>query len=331
MSPGRVDGRPPSMVTALLVAAVVASVAWPLATYTLTLATFGLAHVVAELRFVDLRFGRGLGRRLSWAMVATLAGIVLARVVSIVAPALGPVAIVVELGCGVSLVALVLPSLVQARPWAGLVGVLAAAGLALAILVAPTAGLLAIAVLHNLTPVGFVLEANEGTARRRAGWWCLVVFGVVPLAIATGWIWWIVSTAGIAAPEASPLGYGPLPEAMRAYLPVALLSPAVALHLFCACVFLQCAHYVTVLGVMPRLLPVGARGRLRWPGPRVWPLVLGATVLALVPFAIEFADARRGYGVVAAVHAWIELPILLLALTGTARADHRSTNARTKP
>nr|MCH9686345.1 hypothetical protein [Deltaproteobacteria bacterium] len=278
---------------------------------------------VAELRYVDLRFGRRLGRRLSWAMAATLAVIVLARILPMADPALRPVAIIIELCGGASLVALVLPSLARAGPWTGLVGVLAAAGLALAILVSPTAGLLALAVLHNLTPVGFLLEANAGMARRRAAWWCSVVFLVVPLVIATGWVWWIVSTAGIASPEASPLGYGPLHDAMRAYLPVALLSPAVALHSFCACVFLQCAHYVTVLLVMPRLLPDGARGRLRWPGPRVWPVVLTATVLALVPFAIEFADARRAYGVVAAIHAWIELPILLLALCGTGRAPRR--------
>lgn len=327
MRPGHVDGRAGPGVTAILVVAVVGSVAWPLATYTLTLAAFGLAHVLAELRYVDLRFGRRLGRALAWAMVVALAGIVLARLGSIAGLLTGPAAIAVELGCGLSLVALVLPSLWRTRPWAGVIGLVAAIGLALAILVAPAAGLLTIAVLHNLTPVGFVLEATSGSARRRAAWWCLVVFVAIPLVIVMGWGWWIVASAGIAAPEASPLGYGPLQEAMRAYLPVQRLPPVLALHLFSACVFLQCAHYVTVLGVMPRLLSAGARGRLRWPGPRAWLLVLGATVLALLPFALDFAEARRGYGVLAAVHAWVELPLLLLALLG-ARGSHGTPRLR---
>lgn len=313
---------------ATLVVAALASVAWPLATYTLTLAAFGLAHVLSELRYVDLRFGPRLGRALAWGIGAALGVIVLVRL-SLMAGALGhAVGLVLELGCGLCLVALVLPTLFRARPWAGVVGLCVALALALAIVVDPVAALLAIAVLHNLTPVGFVLEATHGASRRRAAWACGVVFGVVPLAIALGWLFALVVPLGVVAPEASPLGYGPLQEAMRAYLPVELLAPATALHLFCACVFLQCTHYVAVLLVLPRLLPRGAEGRLRWPGARWWPWVLGATVLALVPFAIDFGEARRGYGVLAAVHAWVELPLLLLALQGArapfARPAHAS-------
>jgi hypothetical protein len=48
-------------------------------------------------------------------------------------------------------------------------------------------------------------------------------------------------------------------------------------------------------------------------------LVLLTTVLLVVAFASDFPEARRGYGVLAAVHAWLELPILLLALAGLPR------------
>lgn len=307
---------PSVALAATLGLAALASVAWPLATYTLTLAAFGLAHVLSELRYVDLRFGPRLGRALAFGMAAALGGIVLVRLSGIAGVVGREAGLVLELGGGLALVALVLPTLLRARWWAAVVGLGLALALALAIVLDPVTGLLATAVLHNLTPVGFVLEATQGVARRRAAWACGVVFGVIPLAIALGWPWRVVASLGIAAPEASPLGYGPLQEAMRAYLPVDVLAPSTALHLFGACVFLQCAHYVAVLLVLPRLLPRGAVGRLRWPGGRWWPWVLAATMLALVPFAIDFADARRGYGVLAAVHAWVELPLLLLALLG---------------
>ncbi len=43
-------------IVATIAASFAASVAAPVAVYTVTLAAFGLPHVLAELRFVDLRF-----------------------------------------------------------------------------------------------------------------------------------------------------------------------------------------------------------------------------------------------------------------------------------
>ena len=304
-----------AVATGLSVAAL-ASVVWPLATYTLTLATFGLAHVVAELRYVDLRFGRSLGRTLARAMAVVLLGVVVVRGASIAGVVGRPASLIIELGLGFSLVALVLPSLFRGSTGRGVVGLAVAACLAFAIVFEPAAGLLSIAVLHNFTPVGFIAEATSGAQRRRALAACALVFVVIPVVIASGAPWRALASLDLVAPETSPLGYGPLQEAMKAYLPVSALDPLRALHLFCACVFLQCAHYIAVLLVLPRSLPAAARGRLRWPAARWWPWILAATALALVPFAFDFAVARRGYGVFAAVHAWVEVPILLLALVG---------------
>lgn len=303
--------------------AAVASVAWPLATYTLTLALFGLAHVLAELRYVDRRFGGRLGTRLGRSMLGVLVGVMAVRG----ARALGLLGalpgVLLELGLGLGLVLLVMPALRRRGPVTSAAGLLVAGLLAVSILVAPAAALLALAVLHNFTPVGFVLEARAGPSRRRALRWCAAVFVAVPVLIATGGPWAIAHATGLSAPEASPLGYGPLHEAMHAYLPVALLDPALALHLFAACVFLQGAHYVTVLLVLPHQLPPTAAGRLPWPSARWWPWVLGAALLAVVPFAFDFVAARRGYGIVAAVHAWVEIPILLLAFAGLQPRRHK--------
>ena len=46
--------------TLLILTAAFLSVAFPLATYTLTLASFGLAHVLTELRYVNYRFHQRL-------------------------------------------------------------------------------------------------------------------------------------------------------------------------------------------------------------------------------------------------------------------------------
>jgi hypothetical protein len=35
-----------------------------------------------------------------------------------------------------------------------------------------------------------------------------------------------------------------------------------------------------------------------------------------VDYAVDYSSARSAYGVAAAIHAWIELPVFLLALGG---------------
>src|SRR5690606_7670373 len=86
-------------------------------------------------------------------------------------------------------------------------------------------------------------------------------------------------------------------------------------------VFLQLAHYGAVLHVLPRLddaatwSPPGSL--VRWPGPGAF-LALTALVSAplVASFTLDFAVARGVYGLAAAVHAWLEVPLLLLALAG---------------
>ena len=52
----------------------------------------------------------------------------------------------------------------------------------------------------------------------------------------------------------------------------------------------------------------------------------GVTAVALVAFgiyAVSYTDARAAYAVAAAIHAWIELPVLLLALGQGFRSARR--------
>ena len=190
-----------------------------------------------------------------------------------------------------------------------------AIAIAIAIVHSPVAALLVLAVLHNFTPWGFLLEAAEPAERKLVRRLGVVVFIALPLTILAGWIWAWVSPLHLGSPEWTPLGYGPLSKAMRAYVPASLEDKTLAYHAFAACVFLQCVHYITVLGLLPRLTR-GRGGTVPWPSRAVWIGGLLATSLLVVTFAIDFPEARRGYGVIAAVHAWLELPILLLALGG---------------
>lgn len=295
---------------ALLAIAVIGAVAWPLLTYSVTLAAFGAIHVLCELRYIDLRFGARVERRVRVGLLVGVAAIAAGRLVQqtgLVQPA------VVELVLGAGLVALVLPTLARAgRLMRGLV----IAGLLITgAAVAPAHALLAIAVLHNLTPVGFVAEATAGAARRRALAVAALVFAVVPLLIATGVPYMALAGIGLPAPEFGVLPTGPLAGHFRAYLPAAVFDESWSLHAFSACVYLQCAHYIYVIDVLPRGLPPAARGLAPWPVGRIaLAALIGVALIGVVAFSHDFVDARARYGALAAVHAWLEVPVLLLVL-----------------
>jgi hypothetical protein len=87
-------------------------------------------------------------------------------------------------------------------------------------------------------------------------------------------------------------------------------------------------HYVAVIVLLPQLLRA-KQGTTQptivpWPS---WPVFAGAvTVIAGIAFgiyAVSYTDARAAYGVAAAIHAWIELPILLLAIGQGFTSAHR--------
>ena len=284
--------------------ALVAAVAWPLLTYTFSLAAFGLVHVLAELRYVDRRFSLRLGRASMATIAAGALGIAAARI----AARLGaPDMRAVELVFGALLVVVVLPRL---RGSARVLGAVLVAVLTVGLLVSPLHALLTLAVLHNLTPLGFVADAGKGRALVHAA----IVFVALPVVIAFGLPWEFVDALGVAAPEAGWLFPGPLEMHMRAYLPEQWLGTRWALHAFSACAFAQCAHYLYVIDILPRGLLIDDRGLAPWP--RRWPallVLLGAGAFAAFATG-NFLGVRGWYGVLAAVHAWIELPILLLAI-----------------
>jgi len=284
-----------------------AAVAAPLATYTVSLAALGLPHVLSEMGYVRRRFAGRWPRPAAWATGALLLVVVALRVTALIgwapAAALRPI----ELGAVAALAGLTLP-----RQWrrgaarAGL-GALVVLAVGLGAIADPLLTAVALAGLHNLTPLGFIAEAAPGQRRLMGG--AVIAFVLVPALIATGLPLAGLTAVGAHALEWSPLGAGHLADHLPVYVPRPWLDRPWALHLFSALVFAQCMHYAAVIHLLPRL--AGGRASPRVAG--LWVLVGGATLLA---FGHDFGGSRSLYGVAAAVHAWIEVPVLLAALLG---------------
>lgn len=294
---------------ALLAVAAIAAVAYPLLVYSVTLASFGLAHVLVELRVLDLRYRRALPTASLVAVLLALAGIFAVRGAATAEWLTRGVASRVELWAGLAAVLVLVPrSLRRGRAHAA-VTIATAAALAIGVLwVSPVATLLVLAVLHNLTPWPLVAATTPPARRRAIAWGGAIVFVAVPLFIATGLPFALLR--GLAAPEASVLPTGPLFAQFSAFWgPPPQAYPSLAMHVFCACAYLQCAHYLFVLWVLPSHAPVAQRVDAR-----VVAATIGVGLVVALAYALDFVGARAWYGTLAGVHAWAEFPALLLAL-----------------
>lgn len=287
----------------------------PLAAYVWLIALFGIPHVVSELRYVDERFsGRSSISALAviGGLLAVLATMRVLGTYGVMDPMLSGRA---ELLLGAALA--VAAALFMRKRKA--VGLIAAAAITFGALYFPIPTFLIWAWLHNLTPMAFLAEALDGRDRKRALIALAVPFFLVPGFVALGGIDWIAQSLfdhdAVGAASAFDAGRKPL----SAFLP-ADTRMADALHFFQAAVVCQVMHYVTVIGLMPRLLQrsAGLPGRLApWPRWRVFYGLLALAGLASTAFYwASFTDARSAYALAAALHSWIELPVFLIALGG---------------
>lgn len=294
-----------ALLAAVVPAAALAAVSWPLWTYALSLALFGLPHVLVELRYVDERFAARLPRRFAAFLVGGLGTIVLLRMLALGGIGTSVGRATLELLCGAVLVAAAAWLAARVRALPGAVG---AAVLLCGALLDPAATLVGLAILHNLTPVAFLAERLRGRARRWALFAAAVAFGVVP-AMLLGLDLPAVTTGG-------PFDTGSLEAHLPAFVPLPLLDDPCADRLFAVAAYLQCLHYAVVLHVLPALGGgAEANGRsLSWPGVlRFRVVIAAATAVLFTGFLWHFAGARSVYSVFAALHSWLELPLLALA------------------
>lgn len=310
------------IVAAVAVAITLVGVSFaPLATFVLMISAFGLPHVIYELRYVDERFSARTPRRLVVVMGLLVGLIALGRIGNGMHWLPSSLLVPMELGLGMAL-ALVAAWHMRAHRW---LGAAAGAAFALGATFFPLETFLAWAWLHNLTPLGFVAEITDGEERRR--WLALlaVPFIVLPGLVATGVLQEAVGLV-LALPELklqSAFGAGAIP--LMSFLP----PQSTDLNLFSAAVMAQAMHYVAVIVLLPRLLRAqGQRSAsatlVAWPSWRDFALgVAAVAVLAFSLYSISYNDTKAAYAVAAAIHAWIELPVLLMALGQGFSPAHR--------
>ncbi len=301
-----------------VVATMLVSVSFPLATYTLSLAVFGLAHVMSELRYIDLKYGRRIGHHLRWAIGALLVSVVSLRVLQLLGWMSADVGRPLEVGIVVVLSLSVMPKLMRHGIFAASVGITVSGLLIAGLVLSPIHTLLILAILHNLTPLAFLADALPREQRTPVLGMGALIFIAVPIFIATGIPFRWMMQFGIASPEASILPVGPLAAHIGAYIHPVFHEARWALYAFSAVVFTQCMHYAVVIHILPRLLERDAhthRGLFSWPDERrfVFLMIVASSILFGF-FVWSFGTARAVYGIAAAVHAWVEVPILMLAL-----------------
>lgn len=296
--------------------AFVVTVALPLATYTTSLALFGFAHVLSELNYIDRRFRVRLGGAALWIGAPILLAVA-ARIAAMWGGLPPVVDATIELGAAAVLAVGAVWRMRRQRALGAVAGVVLAAGA----VAAPFQLLLGLALLHNLTPLGFVAEALGGERRRRTLMLLAVPLLVLPLVIATGLPFAALARAGLAWPEARVLASGPLTLNLGVYVPASLVSSDWALYAFSAAVFAQIMHYAAVILLLPRL---ASENPPRWPVRRLAAgIVIAAAALALF-FIADYRLARQIYGLAALVHSWVEIPVLLIALGGVSAVQAKS-------
>jgi hypothetical protein len=315
-------GRPTVMAAVMaFVSIVVAAVTAPLLVYSVTLATFGAAHVLAELRYVDRRFGRRLGIPYAATIAPLLAGAVAARAAGVFGFLDPQAAIMLEL----SFVTALALSAAKGGWRQQMLAVGIALALGVATLLSPFDAAISLSILHNLTPLAFLWEISQPRSRLRVMSLASIAFIGLPLLVATGLPRIALAAAGIAVPSADPLGAGPLVNHLYVYVPISLEGAGSAIDLFSASVVAQCAHYAAVIFVLPALLAIhdpASNGIVAWPRGGIFAAILIVlSSIVLSRFAAGFVSARALYGIAASLHAWVEIPLVIIAITRKSQAN----------
>jgi hypothetical protein len=288
---------------AIVLISLLSAIAFPLTTYAMTLSTFGIAHVAIELRYIDSRFHQRWGGNLEPRLLWLVLSIATLRLCGIFGWIDGRLAQILELWIGLGLVMLATHHLYRQSWRQGLIGVAVGCILGMGIIVDSIATSVIFAIFHNLTPIGFILE-RQGLTSRRILWSCAAIFGLLPLLILLY--------------QFSPLPHLPLETNLSylgAFVAPAWQKSALAYPLFSAVAFLQCMHYGVVIGLFSQWTPKKSPTLIPWFLNTYFYLVLaGISICLFIFFQHSFILTRAFYGIVASIHAWIEIPLLLLSL-----------------
>ena len=276
----------------------------PVGLYLVALAVFGLPHVLWELAWVRQAWAAVLPRIFWVSLFGALAVQACARF-ALWADRIGPDA--AALCDAVTLALALMASMAlfrRDRPVQRVgLAVIAVAMPAALIVLADTPyvmGILAtLAIAHNFTPIGLVPgDARIGRWPARS---VLALLFTAPVALFV--VLWLLDTGARTGPGWTPAELGWTKG----------FSPAFEHALLPALIWAQCLHYLAVLHLLPRTMGKAWQG-LPWRA-----VALAACALLLLWFLLDFSRARGFYAIAAGAHAWIEWPLILLAMLGLAR------------
>lgn len=289
------------MVTTLLMLAL-----WvPLPLYLFSLALFGLPHIVWEMGFLRSRYAARWPTQWWIALWAVLLVQALARGAVWLGKYPADSSRVVDM-LALFLLGLIVLFAPMRAGWlvrnAGMV--LAGAIMWLLQRGELVVALLLLAVSHNFTPLAMAWDlAREHRPARRLAW-SITGLLMLPLLVAlSGW-----------EGSMSPAVFASHAWTLDGQIPAGIVGASRG-ALLSALVLAQCLHYYCVIILLPQ-------AEAQRTGEPVIPLqfrsafILAAIVL-LAYFLHDFSKARQFYAVAAGVHAWLEWPVLLMALLST--------------
>jgi hypothetical protein len=286
---------------AIIIFSAFSAIAFPFTTYATTLATFGIAHVAIELRYVDSRFHQQLDRTIETRLVQLLLAIAVLRCCTIWGWIPIQLAYILELGCGMGLVLFVTRHLYRQNWRLGAIGMAVSCLLGIGIIIDPIATSITFAIVHNFTPVGFILERERSNSRNIL-LACGFIFEVIPLLIILYQLFPILDLH-----LETNKGY------LSAFIAPSWQKLAIAYPLFSAVTFLQCMHYAAVIGWFSQWTNGRSPTLLPWLTSQYFYWLLGViSLIFLLAFQHSFILTRSFYGIVASIHAWLEIPLLLL-------------------
>ena len=278
------------------------------------LAMFGILHNVLELRYVAGRFETVLTGRFLGLLSALVTGIVLCRLLPMVAwsrPA--------EILLGYLVLAAACVWGLRRRPRALGAALAVTAGAAAGSLAFPDHHFVFLSHLHNVVPLFFLwewareLRGGRTTFRVTHAVWVLLIPALIVAGVFDPWL-----SGDQDGAVAQFAGGGD--RLLAAYTPPAWLGTAFALRLLVVFAFMQTMHYVVWVWFMPRhARPATERFERRVTalrGHRAWLLGIAGGVLLGVLFVSDYAGGKTLYGAIASYHAYLEFPVLLALPAG---------------
>ncbi len=291
----------------------------PMFAYLVVLGTFGVAQAIWALRHIRTHFANRAPPGL-WTAVAVLATLAASVRVAAHLGTVGP-----ELTATIELfliVAMVVPTLRLALPGAGVFGAALSGGLALLAIGSLQDPLLTVQTLrtvHLLSPLALLFAAvPRGSARRSIAVGGLLAFAPIPLLIAGGLPTHLLNSVGLSRPDLSPLPLGPLTQQLPHFVPSWMLDHPRAPDFFRARTYLEIVHCAVILTILPSV-PGPARPRLALSLPALAIATTAAAGASIWGLFDSFHNTRAVIELVSDLEAYVELPVLALALGAVSR------------